>query len=77
VITNLQVGWTTAPVDGVWFAVGQWADIVDTEGRPFLPYHLEGAGRLPKRDIAGVRPEGRERAMELLRRFALRLVRRR
>ncbi len=39
--------------------IGTWLNVVDAKGRPFLKHHFEGKGRLPKRDLRGVRPEGR------------------
>lgn len=34
--------------------------VVDAKGRPFMHYHFEGRGRLPRRDDRGIRPWGRE-----------------
>lgn len=48
---------------GRWFAEAGWADIVDTRGKPFLKYLLED------RDIAGVRPTGRQLAWDALHTF--------
>jgi hypothetical protein len=33
-----------------------WAGLDSRDGRPFAGYHLTGAGRLPKRDVGGIRP---------------------
>jgi hypothetical protein len=35
-----------------------WLDVVSPKGTPFLPFHFEGSGRLPQRDLAGIRPWG-------------------
>ena len=62
VITNLKTD--SAPsADGrtleVW---GAWFEVVSVKGRQFLGGHFRGRGRLPRRSLAGVRPEGREKA---------------
>lgn len=63
VITNLQPGYIEAPANGlIWSAVCVWREVVSVKGVQFLPFHFEGAGRLPVRDLAGVRPEGRAEA---------------
>lgn len=60
VITNLR---TAYEQEGrVWTAYGAWFDVVDAKRRPFLKYHFKGSGRLPMRDLAGLRPEGRAKA---------------
>jgi hypothetical protein len=57
VITNLVPGFEEPPAgSNVWTAYGAWIDVVDFKGRPFLHYAF---GR---RDLRGVRPEGREKA---------------
>lgn len=61
VITNYrQTSSQTSPT--TWEAVGLWDGVVSTKGRSFLMYHFTGAGRLPRRDLRGVRPWGLERA---------------
>ena len=62
VITNLKTGFEHSPNFMQWTAYGAWFDVVSTKGRPFLGAHFRGAGRLPIRDLAGVRPEGRAKA---------------
>ena len=65
VITNYKL--RPYIVDRFRFGVeGRWEDVVDVKGRPFLHYHFQGSGRLPRRDLAGVRPEG---MAEIRRRF--------
>jgi len=61
--------------EGYWQATFFWRDVVDVKGRPFLRYHFDGAGRLPRRDLRGIRPTGMARAMDALRAFASDLLR--
>lgn len=74
VITNLFTGHSTRPVNGVWFATGAWAEVVSTKGVPFLPYHFNGQGRNPIRDLRGVRPQGRVLAVIALQEWGQSLV---
>lgn len=46
----------------VWIAEGAWLNVVSAKGVPFLHFHFEGAGRLPKRNLAGLRSWGRAEA---------------
>ena len=62
VITNLKTSFEHSPDYTQWTAYGAWFDVVSTKGRPFLSAHFNGVGRLPIRDLAGVRPEGRAKA---------------
>lgn len=39
--------------------IGLWDQIVNSAGEKFAHFHFDGKGRLPKRDIRGVRPDGR------------------
>lgn len=73
VITNL-VTRSGRRSGSIWYAAAAWMDIVSTKGRPFLRAHLLGLNGLPKRNIAGVRPEGRREAQTALRAFVARLV---
>jgi|GEM_PF-2485970 hypothetical protein len=60
VITNLYTGSGRYQfLPHAWIAFGAWREVVNTKGREFLHYHFEGAGRLPRRDLCGVRPEAR------------------
>lgn len=61
VITNLLTDHARLGLNR-WTAFGYWDQVVDKKGRPFLHYHFEGSGRLPQRDLRGVRPEGIEKA---------------
>jgi hypothetical protein len=56
VITNLIPDFAPSADGRVWTAWGAWFDVVSTKGRPFLHYAF---GR---RDLRGVRPEGRLKA---------------
>lgn len=63
VITNLVTGFIEPAGSGViWTAVGAWREVVSVKGVHFLPFHFDGAGNLPVRNLAGVRPEGRAEA---------------
>lgn len=46
----------------LWTTWCAWFEVVSTKGVPFLPFHFHGGRRLPRRDLAGVRPWGRDRA---------------
>lgn len=72
-ITNLQ---TFAEERGPneWAAVGEWIGVESRNGVEFLPFHFEGAGRLPVRNLAGVRPDGWERAVALVDSWAAALI---
>lgn len=61
-ITNLRTEYSHSADMRTWEATGVWDQFVDGRGRKILPYHLNGRGRNPIRDIAGVRPQGREEA---------------
>ncbi len=64
VITNFQV--TSRVIEGGVEVAGSWKDVLSAKGRPFLMGHFTGAGRLPRRDLRGVRPEGRRLAARLV-----------
>lgn len=73
VITNL---YTAHGRDGqAWYAMGYWEQVVNEDGVPFLRYHFDGVGRLPRRDLRGVRPDGIAKARSSLRAFASGLLR--
>jgi hypothetical protein len=65
VTTNLLTGY--GHEGDQWYALGYWEGIVSVKGNPFLRYHFEGAGRLPRRDLRGLRPAGRAKAVTALR----------
>ncbi len=74
VITNLQTGYGHDSTANVWFAEGVWFEVVSIRGVYFLPYHFHGAGRLPVRDLTGVRPQGRQKAVAAMVRWGRRLL---
>ena len=43
---------------GVWEVVGAWINVVSKKGVPFLHWHFDGTGKLPRRDLRGIRPDG-------------------
>lgn len=65
---------TEAGKDGAtWWVEAFLVDVVSKKGTPFMIYHFEGRGRLPKRDDRGVRKWGiaecRKAAVEELRKI--------
>jgi hypothetical protein len=63
VITNLKTDFIRpSDMDREWTAYGYWDEVVSRKGVMFLPAHFRGRAGLPRRDLAGVRPEGREKA---------------
>lgn len=82
VITNLRLRFGRVSTMA-WEVVGYWDEVVNRAGRKFLHYHFDGAtgggrGRnvtLPRRDLRGVRPEGRAKSRRALRSFFLDLLR--
>ena len=76
VITNLKVT-IGGPPNGSpnWYAEGAWDEVVNVQGQPFLKYHFDGTGRLPRRDLRGVRPQGVAKAVDALRNWAKDAVR--
>lgn len=59
---------------GRWYAQGAWEDVLSVKGTPFLPFHFRGEGRLPRRDLAHVRPSALAKARQALRDFVKRLL---
>lgn len=49
---------------GEWVVVGAWENVLSKTGVPFLPFHFRGEGKLPRRDLAGLRPAGYREAVE-------------
>lgn len=62
IVTNFRTSSARLPTSGEWVAIGAWEDVLDVKGRPFLRHHFSGSGRLPKRDLRGVRPTAVEKA---------------
>jgi hypothetical protein len=68
VITNFKTTYTDPRQGGKeWAVVGAWDDVVNKNGVHFLPFHFNGTGRLPRRDLRGIRPAGMAKAMDALR----------
>jgi hypothetical protein len=65
VITNLLTDHAKLR-EGLWQVTYWWDEVVDVKGNPFLRYHFEGAGRLPRRDLRGLRPAGQAKAQQAL-----------
>jgi hypothetical protein len=75
VITNLFTQHGRDPAGrNAWFAEGAWFEVVSTKGVQFLPFHFNGQGLLPVRDLRGVRPWGRQRAVSALQVWAAKLL---
>lgn len=65
-ITNLKLDFNRDPDFTKWTVRMSWGDVVSTKGVPFMKFHFDGRGRLPRRDLRGVRPEGLEKARKAL-----------
>lgn len=63
-----------SPADGVWRVVGAW-DVFSVKGVKFLPFHFDGAGRLPKYDLRPVRPKDLEMCGNALRAYIQTILR--
>ncbi len=74
VITNLRTRFGQT-ASGIWEAVGYWDEVVSRKGVLFLKYHFDGEGRLPKRDLRGVRPDGRQKATKAARAWMIDQIR--
>lgn len=68
IVTNFETSSSRLSEDS-WVTAGYWADVLDVHDRPFLRYHFKGSGRLPKRDLVGVRPTAVKRARQALQSF--------
>jgi hypothetical protein len=64
VITNLLTG--HGREGDHWYALGYWEGVVSPKGNPFLRYHFTGTAKLPRRDLRGLRPAGRAKALTAL-----------
>lgn len=67
VITNLTLREPYQDGSGTWWVEAYWADVVSRQGRPFLKFLFDGTRFIPKYDLRGVRPAGKQMAMSLLR----------
>jgi hypothetical protein len=74
VITNLLTAFGRIS-SHTWQAIGYWNEVLSKKGRPFLMYHFNGEGRLPKRDLRGIRPEGRDKAQKAARAWMIDQIR--
>lgn len=82
VVTNLRLRFGRVSTFA-WEAVGYWDEVVSATGKRFLHFHFDGAsggGRkknvtLPKRDLRGVRPDGRAKARRALKAWVLDAIR--
>lgn len=74
VITNLRLRYGRLGLTQ-WEAVGYWDEVLSRQGRPFLMYHFLGSGRLPRRDLAGMRPGGVEKARKAARAWMISEIR--
>lgn len=54
--THVKILWRESL--GRRMLVKDFGDILSSEGQPFAEYHLNGAPRLPRRDVGGVTPKG-------------------
>lgn len=62
-VTSMQRG------TGSWILIGSWMNILSKSGVPFAPFHFEGSGHLPQRDLRGLRPAGMTKIREALRQW--------
>jgi hypothetical protein len=74
VITNFQTDHARLR-EGYWQVTFWWQDVVSNEGISFLRWHFDGAPKLPRRDLRGVRPSGMRKIAEALSSFANDLLR--
>ena len=52
VITNLKTAsWQDTTDRNIWYARGDWDSVVSIKGVQFLPFHFNGEGNLPVRDL--------------------------
>lgn len=76
VITNLLIDFDDSQaLRGRWEVWGYWDEVVSKKGVSFLKYHFNGEGHLPKRDLRGLRPEGRQKARDAARNWMREQVR--
>lgn len=54
-----------------WRVRAGWLDILDRNGKPFLQYHINGSGKLPKCDIGAIS----KRALREISQMALQTIR--
>jgi hypothetical protein len=72
-ITNLATDHT--PIGpNEWLVYGAWVGVVSKKDVQFLPFHFRGEGRLPVRDLAGLRPQGLTEAQAAIERWGMALL---
>lgn len=59
VISNFVAESPNFRPDGIDFAFS-WLDVLSVKGVPFLHFHFDGTGRLPRYDLRGIRRWGRD-----------------
>jgi hypothetical protein len=69
VITNYKADYAKLP-SGNWATTFWWDEVMSVKGVHFLKYHFNGDGRLPKRDLRGLRPRGKQEALQALHNWA-------
>ena len=47
--------------DGNWVILGAWRNVLSKKGVPFIPFHADGTRFMARRDLVGVRPEGKRK----------------
>ena len=67
VVTGFETGWHRE--GSQWIEIGAWKNVLSIDAVPFMPFHFRGEGRLPKRDLAHVRPSAMRKAREALHSF--------
>jgi hypothetical protein len=80
VITNLRLGQPIKEAENRWIAFCYWDEVVSTSGFSFLTVHFDGLplgrnGPSIKRDLRGVRPEGKQRCRAALREWTIDMIR--
>jgi hypothetical protein len=80
VITNLRLGQPIKEAENRWIAFCYWDEVVSTSGFSFLLVHFNGEplgrnGPSIKRDLRGVRPEGKQRCRAALREWTIDMIR--
>jgi hypothetical protein len=74
VITNFGTRWGQTSTS-LWEVIGSWKEVVSSKGVAFLIYHFNGEGRNPKRDLRGIRPEGKDKAKRAARAWMIDQIR--
>jgi hypothetical protein len=80
VITNLRLGEPIKESENRWIAFCYWDEVVSRTGFSFLPVHFNGEplgkyGPSIRRDLRGVRPEGKQKCRAALRAWTIDMIR--